>query len=165
MEHQTKKPRISAIAAISENRVLGNKGKIPWHIPEDMKRFRRVTRGHPVIMGRKTYESIGKPLSDRLNIIVTRQEEYHPAGVEIMPDVNKAIDYAQMHEDEEVFIIGGGQVYAAALPRTERLYLTVVKAEFAGDTYFPEYTEFSKEIGRTYSSDDKYEYVFLTLEK
>lgn len=127
---------ISLIAAVAENGVIGRKGALPWHIPSDLKRFNAVTRGHTVIMGRKTFESIGRPLPGRRNIVLTRQQDYQAEGCEIVHDLDSA--FAACAGEAEVFIGGGGEVYAATIPLADRIYLTRVKAAVEGDTFFPE---------------------------
>ena len=129
--------RISLIAAMAKNRVVGNQGVIPWKIPGEQKLFKKITLGHAVIMGRKTYESIGKPLPGRTNIVVTRQNPYQAEGCLVVHDLSSAIN--RCPEDEaEAFICGGGQLYQEALPLADRIYLTVIPREIPGDTYFPE---------------------------
>lgn len=126
---------VSIIAVMSSNRVIGRDGAIPWSIPVDMRRFRELTLGHTVIMGRKTFESIGRPLSGRKNIVVTRQPEYPASGVITAGSIDEALRLAT--GDGEVFVCGGGEIYARALPLAERIYLTVVDLEAEGDTFFP----------------------------
>lgn len=126
---------ISIIAAMGKNRAIGNAGKIPWHLPADLAHFKNITMGHPVIMGRKTYESIGRPLPDRQNIIVTNQAGYRAGGCETASSLERAIEIA--HGDE-VFVIGGAEIYRQSLPLANRIYLTVVDREFPADAYFPE---------------------------
>ena len=133
---------VSAIAAIGENRELGLNGKIPWHIPEDFKHFKKITTGHPVIMGRKTFESIGKPLPGRTNIIITRNTDFKAAGCIVVDSIKKAIEEAKKYNQEEIFVIGGGEIYKQALPYIDKLYLTVVKGSFEADAYFPDYSNF-----------------------
>lgn len=159
------KPVISAIAAIAENRALGKDNKLLFHIPEDMKRFKELTTGHVVIMGRKTYESIGRPLKNRTNIVVTRRSTPEVEGITVKHSIEEAIEYAKTIEKEEIFIIGGGEIYTQALPFTDRLYLTIVKGSPEADTFFPEYTEFRKIVFREAKKFDTYEYEFLTVEK
>jgi len=130
------KPKVSIIAAIAENRAIGKNNKLLWRIPEDLKRFKKVTEGHAVIMGRKTYESIGKPLPNRLNIIITRNTSYKPPACFVFPSLGEALVYAKKYEKEEIFVIGGGEIYRQALPLTDKLYLTVVKGEYEADTFF-----------------------------
>jgi dihydrofolate reductase len=140
-------PRISIIAAIGKNRVLGKNNKLLWQIPDDLKRFKELTLGHPVIMGRKTYESIlaslGKPLPGRTNIVVTRNPEYSvPEGVIVAHSLPEALSYAKDGAGaDEIFVGGGGQLYEAALPFVDRLYLTLIDDEQEGDSFFPAYEE------------------------
>ncbi len=129
-------PRLSMIVAMARNRVIGADGKIPWHLPNELQLFKRVTMGHHIIMGRKTYESINRLLPGRTTVIVTRQAGYAISGAKIAHTLEDAI--AQCSGDSEVFIIGGGELYRAAMPLADRIYLTVVDAEPAGDTRMPE---------------------------
>lgn len=126
--------KLAIIAAVGKNRVIGKDGKLPWHISEDLKRFKRLTTGHVVLMGRKTFESMGKPLSNRRNVVITSK---HIPGVETYASVDEALK-ALAHQ-EKVFVIGGGQIYAQLIERADELYLTLVEEEFAGDTFFPPY--------------------------
>ena len=127
---------ISAIAALSENNVIGRGNALPWHIPEDLKFFKSTTSGKPVIMGRKTFDSIGRALPNRLNIVITRSDVVIP-GVRVCQTVARAIDIAQKSGAEEIMVIGGAQIYEQALPLCNRLYLTRVHAQVDGDTFFP----------------------------
>jgi len=129
--------RISLIAAMASNRVIGSKGNIPWKIPGEQKMFKKITLGHTVIMGRKTFESLGRPLPERTNIIVTRQTEYLAPGCIIAHDLDQALT-ACAYDEDEAFICGGGQLYHEALPLADRIYLTIIPKEIAGDIYFPE---------------------------
>jgi dihydrofolate reductase len=122
------------IAAVAKNRVIGKDGKLPWRIPEDMKRFKRLTTGHAVLMGRRTWESLGKPLSNRRNVVVTSR---HLPNVETYPNVEAALQ--ALAGEEHVFVIGGGQLYAELLGRADFMHLTNVDHEVEGDTYFPPY--------------------------
>jgi len=136
--------RISLIAALSQNYVIGVQGKLPWHISEDLKRFKTITQGHPVIMGRKTYESIGRLLPNRENLVITRQENYElPPGGKIFSSISSALaDCENVFED--VFVIGGGEIYTQSLrilKPGDRLYLTRVHAEIEGDAFFPKWRE------------------------
>lgn len=158
--------RISAIAAISKNRGLGKDGKLLFHIPSDFQRMKELTRGHPIIMGRKTYESIGRILPGRTNIIITHDNEYSVAGALVVGSFEEALEKAQEAEgSEEVFIFGGGQIYKEALPDIERLYLTVVDKEVEADAFFPDYKEFTKVIEKEERQDWDYPYSFLTLQR
>ena len=130
-------PRIYLVAAVAANGVIGVDGKLPWHLPEDLKHFKKLTLGHPVIMGRKTWESIGRVLPGRETVIVTRQPGYRVPGAKIAHSLDEAI--AGCGSDSEIFVIGGAELYAQALPRAGRLYLTTVEAEVAGDTFMPEF--------------------------
>lgn len=161
-------PRISAIAIITRNRVLGNNNSLLFHISDDLKRFKKITSGHPVIMGRKTFESkqIDKrPLPGRLNIVVSRNNTYLREDVLVCKSLNEAILKAKENDPDEIFIIGGGQIYREALPYVDRLYLTVVDKEGAGDTYFPDYSDFTKVIYKESRRVDNLSYFFLELEK
>ena len=156
---------ISIIAAIAENRALGKNNKLLWHIPEDMKHFRTVTAGHPVIMGRKTFESIGRPLPKRVNFVITKDTSYRAEGCIIVHSLDEAIAEAQKLDSSEIFVIGGGEIYKQALPKTDKLYLTIVKGQYDADVYFPEYLEFTKETSRETHTTEQYTYTFVTLER
>ena len=129
--------KISLIAAMAKNRVIGRQGDIPWKIPGEQKMFKQITLGHAVIMGRKTFESLKRPLAERTNIIVTRQKNYVADGCIVVHDLSDALKCCPEGE-EEAFICGGGQLYRAAFPLADRIYLTVIDRDIAGDTYFPE---------------------------
>lgn len=164
------KPKISLIAALSENKVIGNKGKIPWHISEDWKRFKKLTEGHLVIMGRKTFKSIGKLLPNRINIIITRDPKFSVKDGVIYYSLDEAIKNFEFqiknyNLPNEVFIIGGGQIFSEAIKSADKLYLTIVKGNFEGDAYFPDYSQFKKVVYKKESTDGKYQYTFLELEK
>jgi len=135
------KPTVSIIAAMARNRVIGINNSLPWHLPADFKHFKSVTLGKPVVMGRLTYESIGKPLPGRTNIIVTRDTDYHPENADdsciVVHTLNDAI--AAAGPVEEIMIIGGASFYAQALPHANRLYLTIIDEDFNGDAWFPEF--------------------------
>jgi len=128
--------KISMIAAMSKNRVIGSDNKLPWHIPEDFKHFKKNTLKKPVIMGRKTYESIGRLLPNRANIIITRKLDYYINGAIVVNSIEKALEYCESMD--EAMIIGGGEIYKEALPLATKIYLTVIDDEFDGDTFFPE---------------------------
>jgi len=127
---------LSIIVAIAENGVIGGGNKLLWHIPEDLKRFKRITSGRSLIMGRKTFESIGKPLPNRRNIVISRNPDFRVEGIEVANSLNAALELTKT--EDEVFIIGGGEIYRQALPLATKLYITRVHAYFDGDTYFPE---------------------------
>ena len=151
---------ISLIVAASRNNIIGSGGDLPWHLPDDLKNFKRLTTGKPIIMGRKTHESIGRPLPDRHNIVLTRDEGYVAEGCEVVNTVEDAINLAA--EADEVMVIGGGQVYAAFLPVARRIYLTRVHAEFDGDTEFPvlDDSEWQLVSTESHSADAQHLYAF-----
>jgi dihydrofolate reductase len=163
--------RISLIAAIgATTRVLGKDNDLVWDIPEDLERFRNLTRGHPVVMGRKTWESIPaerRPLPKRANIVITRQKGYDAPGAAIVGSVKEALESAKRASgSDEIFIIGGSGVFEEALPVADRLYLTLVHDEASGDVYFPEYAHlFPKEIEREEHLDHTPPFTYVTLEK
>lgn len=126
---------ITLIAACSKNRVIGKDGTLIWHIPEDLKRFKKLTLGNPIVMGRKTYESIGKPLPGRTNIILTRDKNFK---VENCLVYNKISDVLEIFEKNNIFVIGGGEIYKQFLDRSDRIELTLIHKNFDGDTYFPQ---------------------------
>lgn len=177
------KAKISMVAAIGRNRELGKDNKLLWNIPDDLGRFRQITKGHPIIMGRKTFESIGRPLPHRTNIVITRDKNYNcHSGLDpessgspiksgmttclVTASLEEAIDLAKKAPGgDEIMIIGGGQIFAQALPMTDRIYLTVVDADFDADTFFPEYSQFTKTISREDRESGGYSYSFLVLEK
>ena len=160
-----KKARISAIAAIgAQNRVLGKENKLLWHIKEDWDRLKALSHGHPIIMGRKTFESIGKPLPKRTNIVVTRDKSFSAEGCVVVHSLEDAVRKAREVDQNEIFIFGGAEIYKQALPFTDRLYLTLVESEESGDAFFPAYAEFKTEIERVHHEGNP-AYTFLTLER
>ena len=120
---------------MAQHRVIGRDGSLPWHLPADLKRFRAITMGKPIVMGRRTHESIGRVLPGRRNVVLSRQRDFVAAGCDVFVSLDVAL--AALHEASEVMIVGGAALYAEALPRATRLYLTEVDAELAGDVYFP----------------------------
>lgn len=163
---------LSLIVAMAENQVIGINNNLPWHLPNDLQYFKKVTMGKPIIMGRKTYESIGRPLPGRRNIIITRQTDYTAAQEHESVDVvNSLADAVKLGEDialvnghEEVFVIGGAEIYQQALPVADRLYITHVLANVEGDAYFPDvdwqqYTEISRD-SFTAQGSNPYDYCF-----
>lgn len=130
--------RVSLIVAMDRKRGIGINGKLPWHLSSDLRNFKSVTMGSALIMGRKTYESIGRPLPGREMIVISRNPAYQASGCTIMPSLDEALDFAHKRGDHEVFVIGGGEMFRQALPRADRIYLTLVDAETVADTYFPE---------------------------
>ncbi len=137
---------VSLIAAMAENRVIGRDNKMPWDLPSDRKRFHAITRGHPIILGRKTFDSIGRPLSHRTNIVLTRQRAYRAQGAVIVHDLQSA--FAACGEADEAFICGGEEVFRETIALVDRIYLTVVHRSVDGDAFFPEIPDSFKEIER-----------------
>lgn len=128
---------LTLIAAMGNNRVIGNQGKIPWHLPEDMAHFKENTLGHAIIMGRKTFDSIGKALPGRKNIVISRNSSWKKEGVIMAHSLEEALSLC--HSDNEVFIIGGAEIYTQAYPQAHRLLLTFIEHDFDGDTFFPDF--------------------------
>ncbi|MBE7445242.1 MAG: dihydrofolate reductase [Planctomycetia bacterium] len=155
---------ISIIAAMASNRVIGKGGYMPWKIPGELSRFRNITIGHTVIMGRKTYESIGHSLPQRTNIILTRQRDYRASGCIIARDLMSAIEVCPEGENE-VFLCGGGQLYEEALPITDRLYLSVIHKEICGDIYFPEFSLAQFRKVTSVCIEDVFPYTFSIYER
>ena len=151
--------KISLIAAMASNRVIGHKGDIPWKIPGEQKMFKEITMDHTVIMRRKTYESLGRPLPGRTNIVITRQ-----TGCIIAHDLDDALATCSQ-EENEAFVCGGGQLYHLALPMADKIYLTVLPREIAGDTYFPEISEAEFEITQSKLIDSDEPYSFYIYER
>ena len=138
---------VSVIAAVADNNAIGLDNGLPWHLPEDLKHFRSLTMGHHIIMGRKTYESLGRLLPGRTTVIVTRQTDYCIEGALVAGSLQEAVSLCG--NDDEVFVIGGAELYKLALPTADKLYLTEVSGEFAADTFFPEYDKAAwREVAR-----------------
>lgn len=160
---------ISIIAAISsKNRAMGIKNELLWKLDGDLKRFRAITEHHPVIMGRKTYESIGRPLPNRTNIVITRNPDFKPEGVVTTSSLEEALKIAKedpTKEGDEIFVIGGGEIYTQALSITDRLYLTLVDDEPFADTFFPPYDMFTKELSREEHLEHTPPFSYVTLER
>ena len=158
---------LSLIVAMSENRVIGRDGNIPWHVSSDLKRFKKITIGHPMIMGRKTWESLGKSLPGRTSIVLTRNADYEAEGASVVHDLDAAI--AQAPQSDEVFVVGGADIYRLAMPRVDRMYLTVVHAAITGDTYFPDFDESLWEVREHTQHEagerDDYPHSFLVMER
>ncbi|TFH75383.1 dihydrofolate reductase [Gammaproteobacteria bacterium LSUCC0112] len=165
--------RLALIWAMSRNRVIGRNNALPWYLPEDLKYFKQVTMGKPIIMGRKTYESIGRPLPGRTNIVISRQPDLHIDGVKVLDSLDAAIRYAEniclINGVDEAVVMGGAEIYALALPRADRLYMTQVHAEVHGDAYFPEIDLNDwHELGRddfSASGANPYDYSFVVSER
>src|SRR3989344_1427321 len=143
---------ISLIAAMGKSRVIGKDNALPWNLPPDLKRFRQITLGKPVVMGRKTFESLGKPLPDRKNIVITRDKDYKAYGCVVVHSVDEALKAAS--GNEELMVIGGEQIFREAIPIADRMYLTFIDENFEGDAYFPEYNQKEwKEMNREEHED------------
>ena len=161
-------PRIALVVAQAANRVIGRQNKLPWHLSEDLRHFRRITMGKPVIMGRKTYESIGQPLSGRRNIVLSGRPDWQVPGVEVASNLAEALQIACQQPAEEIMIIGGARVYAQALPIADRVYLTQVHRELEGDAWFPELdSDCWSTVSVTSGCDEQsgVEYSFFTLDR
>ncbi len=151
---------IKIIAAMSKNRVIGDSNALIWHLPEDLKRFRQLTTGNTIVMGRKTYESIGKPLPNRRSIIITRDLDYYVEGCEVVNSLEEAL----LLSNSDCFIIGGGEIYRQAIDIADSIYLTLIDKEFEGDTSFPEIKDWV-EISRKDFGNDDFEYSFIQYER
>lgn len=130
---------VSLVVAWAENGVIGKDNQLPWRLPADLRHFQQLTTGHTIVMGRKTFESIGKPLPNRRSIVITRRQDFHAEGVDVTQSLDEALALAR--GENEVFIVGGAEVYRAALPLTDRMYVTIVHASPEGDVLFPPYDE------------------------
>lgn len=161
---------LSAIAAMAANRVIGVNGDLPWKIPEDFKFFKDKTTGHIMIMGRKTFDSLGGPLPNRLHVVISRQPGYDPEGAHVFKNIGDALDYCQAQSDsgawpEEVFIIGGGEIYKQMLGSTDRIYLTEIQKEVEGDTHFPDFSEEDFEETERSHREKPVPFDFVTYER
>ena len=160
------KHKISIIVATDDKRGIGRGNELMWKIPEELKRFKEITTGHPIIMGRKTHESIGRILPNRTNIIVTRDNEYRVEGAKVVHSLEAAIELAKNEEgSEEVFIIGGGQIYEQSLGEADKLYLTRVEGDFSADTFFPDYSNFKQTKKDGPHESNGHTYTFYEYEK
>lgn len=159
---------ISTIVAVSENNVIGKDNNLPWRLSNDLKYFKKTTQGHTIVLGRKNYDSIGRPLPNRTNIVITRQSDLKIEGCIVMPSLESAIEYAKANGEDELFIIGGAQIYALAIPLINKLYLTKVHADVEGDVVFPEMGEGWKEVSsEDHKADEKneFDHSFVVYEK
>src|SRR5688572_9270169 len=152
--------RISLLVAMAKNRVIGANGGIPWHLPSELKLFKSLTMGHHIVMGRKTYESIGRLLPGRTTVIVTRQRDYRVPGAIVAHSVREALDACK--GDDEIFVIGGADLFRETLPIADRLYLTVVDAEPGGDTFMPEFdmSEWQETKAESFARDEKHAHAY-----
>lgn len=158
---------ISLIVAMDRNGIIGNEGDLPWRLSSDLKHFKKITMGKPIVMGRITHESIGRPLPGRENVVISRDKNYQATGCTVLHSLECV--YARFHDIDEIIIMGGAELYAQTLDRSKRIYLTEVHAELKGDTYFPEFDrENWEEIERyDFRADEKneYDYSFVILER
>jgi dihydrofolate reductase len=158
---------LSIIAAVAQNNIIGKNNKLVWHMPADLRYFKNTTMGHTMIMGRKTFESFGKPLPGRRSIVVTRQKDWHYEGVEATHSLEEAIELAP--KDQEVFIVGGAEIYRQALPLCNKMHLTVIHHDFEGDTAFPavDFSEWElvSDIRHKADEKNKYDYSFMVYER
>lgn len=158
---------ISAIVAMSENRVIGRNNQLPWHLPADLRHFKQITMGHPIVMGRKTYASIGRALPGRRNVIISHNANFQAQGCEVFNSIDDAL--FALKDAKEIFVIGGAQLFEKILPSVKRLYLTVIHADISGDVFFPVLDSSQwKEIAREdhlADGDNEYAYSFITLDK
>src|SRR5690625_1236929 len=160
---------ISLLVAMGKNHVIGYENDMPWHLPEDLKYFKEKTTGHTIIMGRKTYDSIGRVLPNRRNVVLTRQKLDFPKEIEVIRDINQIYQWNKANPDQELFVIGGGNLYNQVLPYADRMYITEIDENFEGDTFFPtfeanEWTLTSKVKGER-NNDNPYEYYFLQYDR
>ena len=155
---------VSIIVAVAENGVIGRGGKLPWYLSVDLRRFRELTMGHTLLMGRRTWESIGRALPGRKMIVVSRQPGYqvHEAGIRVAANLDDALALAKADGEEDAFVVGGAELYREALPRADRLYVTRVHARIDGDTFFPSYDMALWRLARTerHAADDKNDHPF-----
>lgn len=160
---------ISLIVAMDRNKVIGVNNQLPWHLPEDLKYFKKITTGHPIVMGRKTRDSIGRNLPNRENMIITRNPDYVCEGCTIFRSINEFYNWTNAHSDEEIFIIGGAELFAETISQTNRLYITRIEHEFEGDTFFPElnWSEWKlvKEQPGVVDENNVYPHVFYVYER
>jgi dihydrofolate reductase len=162
---------LSIIVAMANNRAIGKDNQLLWHLPDDLHYFKRITMGKPIIMGRKTFESIGRALPGRLNIVVSRQQQWQHAGVSVVNSIDAALTLAKaqalLDGTDEIMLIGGAELYRAALPKADKLYITRVDANIEGDAFFPEIDERHwQEISRedvSASDNNPYDYAFCVL--
>jgi dihydrofolate reductase len=157
------KKSIIIVAAMARNRAIGLEGAMPWHLPGELQHFKKITMGKPIVMGRKTWESIGRPLPGRQNIVITRNPEYRAIGCDVVRSLDEALRVA---DGREIMIVGGGQLYAQALPLADRIILTLVECEPEADTWFPSWSDDEwREVSRVlHPADEKNDYAFEIVE-
>ena len=158
--------RISLIIAVAQNGAIGHENQLIWHLPDDLKQFKRLTTGHPIIMGRKTFESIGKPLPNRTSIVITRSKNWAFEGVIVVHSVEEALEVAGQTGTDEAFVIGGAEIYRLTLPIANKIYLTEVKADFEGDAHFviPNLEDWQEVSRAPHAVDEKHTIAFDFVE-
>jgi len=161
------KPKISIIVAHDDKRGIGKNNQLLFRISADLKRFKKLTMNHPIIMGRKTHQSIGRPLPGRTNIIITRNQDFQAPGCQITHSLKAALKLAKQKDNQEIFIIGGGQIYQQALDQdlVDKLYITQVKGDYQAEIFFPDYSKFKKIVSQKSSQEGDYQFTYLILEK
>ncbi|MBU0993341.1 MAG: dihydrofolate reductase [Proteobacteria bacterium] len=153
---------LTLIVAMTTNRVIGDNNQIPWHIPEELKLFKKITMGHPILMGRKTFESIGRPLPGRTNIVITRDPSYTAKGCDIYQAIDAAIN---AHPDETIFIIGGAEIFNQTIANADDIYLTLIKKEISGNRFFPEFDESLYDVIERQAFDGELPYELIHYRK
>lgn len=160
---------ISLLVAMDKNHVIGFENDMPWHIPKDLKFFKEKTTGHSMIMGRKTFDSIGRVLPNRRNIVLTRKQKDFPEGIEVINDVQTILELNEANPKEEFFVVGGGDIFKQVLPYAHRMYITVIDESFEGDTYFPEFSKAEWKVTSTEKgikdTKNPYDYNFLQYDR
>ena len=161
------KPGTTLIAAVARNNVIGLGNAMPWRLPEDLKRFKALTLGHPIVMGRKTWESLGRPLPGRTNIVISRDPAFTPPGATAAGSLEAALAAAAATGTDETFLIGGAEIYAQALPLAHRLRLTMIDCEFEGDAFFPPWdaADWRETHREQHHADAGFDYAFVTFER
>ncbi|PLX97944.1 MAG: diacylglycerol kinase [Desulfuromonas sp.] len=158
-----RQPQINIIVAMAQNRVIGREGQLPWHLPSDLRRFRELTMGHTLLMGRATWESVGRALPGRRTIVLSRDPDFHPPGGEVVGSINAALELAAA--GDELFVCGGEEVFLQLLPRAQRIYLTELDVPVAGDTFFPPLPPAQFRVVATERVADRIDYTFTILER
>ncbi|HUC81711.1 MAG TPA: dihydrofolate reductase [Flavisolibacter sp.] len=160
---------ISLLVAASENNVIGKDNQLPWHLPNDLKYFKNLTWGMPILMGRKTFDSIGKPLPGRKSVVITRNKAWQHEGVDVVHSIEEAVQKAESYGVKEIFVIGGAEIFTTALPTAKRVYLTRIHQPFEGDVFFPELSadEWQLASSRFCSADEKnaYDHTYQVWER
>ncbi|RKQ37617.1 dihydrofolate reductase [Oceanobacillus halophilus] len=160
---------LSLLVAMDKNRIIGANNDLPWHLPNDLKFFKQKTTGHTIIMGRKTFQSIGRALPNRRNVVLTKSKIDFPEGVEVIHDITTVLQWNKEQPEEEFFIIGGGNIFTQILPFADRMYITWIDEEFQGETYFPVFEEekwnLSSKIKGEKDEKNRYDYYFLQYDR